>query len=86
MPINKVNFAIETNDKSEVPKDRIILEIWTNGSIHPKQAIHEAAKALIQLIAPFQEGKNFKSVFLPNVCVTDCNDILLPERDFYRLR
>ena len=64
MPINKVNFAIETNDKSEVPKDRIILEIWTNGSIHPKQAIHEAAKALIQLIAPFQEDKNFKSVFM----------------------
>ena len=64
MPINKVNFAIEINDKSEVPKDRIILEIWTNGSIHPKQAIHEAAKALIQLIAPFQEGKNFKSVFM----------------------
>ena len=64
MPINKVNFAIETNDKSEVPKDRIILEIWTNGSIHPKQAIHEAAKALIQLIAPFQEGKNFQSVFM----------------------
>ena len=64
MPINKVNFAIETNDKSEIPKDRIILEIWTNGSIHPKQAIHEAAKALIQLIAPFQEGKHFKSVFM----------------------
>nr|ABX82643.1 alpha subunit of RNA polymerase [Trebouxia aggregata] len=64
MPINKVNFAIETNDKSEVPKDRIILEIWTNGSIHPKQAIHDAAKALIQLIAPFQEAKNFKSVFM----------------------
>ena len=63
-PINKVNFAIETNDKSEVPKDRIILEIWTNGSIHPKQAIHDAAKALIQLIAPFQEGKTFKSVFM----------------------
>ena len=63
-PINKVNFAIETNDLSEVPKDRIILEIWTNGSIHPKQAIHDAAKALIQLIAPFQETKIFKSVFL----------------------
>nr|YP_009725396.1 alpha subunit of RNA polymerase [Trebouxia lynnae]QHO63902.1 alpha subunit of RNA polymerase [Trebouxia lynnae] len=64
MPINKVNFAIETNDQSEAPKDRIILEIWTNGSIHPKQAINDAAKALIQLIAPFQETKNFKSVFL----------------------
>jgi len=64
MPINRVNFAIETNDLSEAPKDRVILEIWTNGSIHPKQAINEAAKALIQLIAPFQETRIFKSVFL----------------------
>ena len=64
MPINRVNFAIETNDQSEAPKDRVILEIWTNGSIHPKQAINEAAKALIQLIAPFQESRIFKSVFL----------------------
>lgn len=64
MPINKVNFAIETNELSEIPEDRIILEIWTNGSIHPKQAISEAAKAVIQLIAPLQESKSLKSVFL----------------------
>ena len=64
MPINKVNFAIETADLSETPKDRVILEIWTNGSIHPKQAIHEAAKALIQLIAPLQEPKLFKNLLM----------------------
>ena len=64
MPINRVNFAIELNNESEAPKDLVILEIWTNGSIHPKQAINEAAKALIQLITPFQETKNFKSVFV----------------------
>ena len=64
MPINRVNFAIEPNNVSEAPKDLVILEIWTNGSIHPKQAINEAAKALIQLIAPFQEAKIFKSVFI----------------------
>ena len=64
MPINRVNFAIELNNESEAPKDLVILEIWTNGSIHPKQAINEAAKALIQLITPFQETKNFKSVFI----------------------
>jgi DNA-directed RNA polymerase alpha subunit len=28
-------------------KDYIILEVWTNGSIHPRHAIHKAAKALI---------------------------------------
>ena len=64
MPINRVNFAIELNNESEAPKDLVILEIWTNGSIHPKQAINEAAKALIQLIAPFQEAKIFKPVFI----------------------
>jgi hypothetical protein len=64
MPINRVNFTIEPNNKSVAPKDLVILEIWTNGSIHPKQAINEAAKALIQLIAPFQEVYFFKSVFI----------------------
>ena len=64
MPINRVNFTIELNNESEAPKDLVILEVWTNGSIHPKQAINEAAKALIQLITPFQETKNFKSVFI----------------------
>ena len=64
MPINRVNFAIELNNESEAPKDLVILEVWTNGSIHPKQAINEAAKALIQLITPFQETQIFKSVFI----------------------
>ena len=44
----RVNFAVEPNNESEAPKDLVILEIWTNGSVHPKQAINEAAKALVQ--------------------------------------
>ena len=44
-------------------KERIILEVWTNGSIHPRQAIHEAAKSLIQLFFPFQEPSFLKSLF-----------------------
>jgi DNA-directed RNA polymerase alpha subunit len=38
-------------------KDYIILEVWTNGSIHPRHAIHKAAKALIQLFLPLQQMK-----------------------------
>jgi DNA-directed RNA polymerase alpha subunit len=38
-------------------KDYIILEVWTNGSIHPRHAI-KAAKALIQLFLPLQQMKN----------------------------
>ena len=35
--------------------------IWTNGSIHPKQAIHEAAKSLIDLFSPFKETRLLNS-------------------------
>jgi DNA-directed RNA polymerase subunit alpha len=65
MPIDKVNFLLEnlTSRKSEKLKEKIILEVWTNGSIHPRQAIHEAAKILVQLFLPFQEIRVLKSVF-----------------------
>ena len=62
MPINKVNFLLEADDDFE-KKEKIILEIWTNGSIHPRQAIHEAAKSLICLFFPFQETRLLKSIF-----------------------
>lgn len=59
MPVNRVNYLIEANDNFNPnwkgPKDRVILEVWTNGSIHPRHAIHKAAKALIQLFLPLQQ-------------------------------
>jgi DNA-directed RNA polymerase subunit alpha len=62
-PVNKVNFSLEIDDELQQPKDRVILEIWTNGSIHPRQAIHDSAKALIRLFYPFQEKKYLKNYF-----------------------
>lgn len=47
-PISKVNFNIE---KSRVGRatdyDRLVMEIWTDGSITPKRAISQAASVLI---------------------------------------
>lgn len=63
MPVNKVSFLIEKDDNFETPKDFVILEVWTNGSIHPRQAIYIATKALIRLISPFQEPKSLKKTF-----------------------
>lgn len=64
MPVNKVNYLLETYNSSRFgkPKERIFLEIWTNGSIHPRQAIHEAAKILVKLFSPFQETRVLKSL------------------------
>lgn len=75
MPVNKVNFLLEvdstysmgiySNQAQRNPlKELILLEIWTNGSIHPRQAIHDAAKILMNLFSPFQESRSFKSIFL----------------------
>lgn len=66
MPVKKVNFILEnyTEPVASLTKNRIILEIWTNGSIHPKQAIHNAATLLVQLFSSFQEKTNLKSPFI----------------------
>jgi DNA-directed RNA polymerase subunit alpha len=64
MPVKHVNFILETYNayRFEKPKERIILEVWTNGSIHPRQAVHEAAKILVQLFSPFQETRAVPSI------------------------
>merc|ERR1711871_1325742 len=47
MPVTKVNFFVETsrnNKSSEL--ESLILEIWTNGSIHPDEALSFSAELL----------------------------------------
>lgn len=36
-------------------KEKIVLEIWTNGSIHPKDAIYQAVEKIIDIFLPFQK-------------------------------
>lgn len=47
-PIKKVNFRVEKTRVGELTDyDRLILEVWTDGSITPKQAVSEASRILI---------------------------------------
>ena len=64
MPVNRVNFLLENDEEITKSKEKIILEVWTNGSIHPRKAIHQAASALIKLILPFQENALLNFSFL----------------------
>jgi DNA-directed RNA polymerase alpha subunit len=50
-PVTKVNYTIESVNKI---KEKVYFEIWTNGSLDPRQAIHQAAKSLIHLFLPLQ--------------------------------
>nr|YP_009367811.1 alpha subunit of RNA polymerase [Neodangemannia microcystis]ARK14781.1 alpha subunit of RNA polymerase [Neodangemannia microcystis] len=52
MPIKQVNYSINV-DPAEPNREIVILEIWTNGSQHPRKAIHEASKHLVKLFSPF---------------------------------
>lgn len=56
-PITRVNYTVESQQNLNIAKETIILEIWTNGTINPRHAIHKAVKSLIQLFLPLQQMK-----------------------------
>lgn len=48
-PVKKVNFRVEKTRVGELTDyDRLVLELWTDGSITPEKAITEASNLLIQ--------------------------------------
>nr|YP_010448234.1 RNA polymerase alpha subunit [Symbiochloris sp. SG-2018]UTQ75715.1 RNA polymerase alpha subunit [Symbiochloris sp. SG-2018] len=55
-PIKKVNYLIEIDEDFDFKKEKISFEIWTNGSLHPRMALHQAAQKLVQLFSAFQEN------------------------------
>ncbi len=75
-PINKVNYLIETDEDFDFSKEKVILEIWTNGSIHPRTALHKAAQTLIQFFYPFQETK-FMQTFSTHYFQTSNQSLIL---------
>nr|QBZ77254.1 RNA polymerase alpha subunit [Achlys triphylla] len=66
MPVRNANHSIHSygnaygngNKKQEI----LFMEIWTNGSLTPKEALHEASRNLIDLFIPFlhAEEQNIK--------------------------
>jgi len=60
-PVKKVNYNVEqTRVASNTNFERLVIEVWTNGTISPEAALSEAAKVMIQflnLFAQFQPGE-----------------------------
>jgi DNA-directed RNA polymerase subunit alpha len=55
MPVKKVNYLVEEiRYNQNLIKDRLTLEIWTNGSISPQEAIGQSAIILINLFSPLK--------------------------------
>jgi DNA-directed RNA polymerase subunit alpha len=53
-PVVRVRYEIEeTRVGQKTNYDKLTLEIWTNGSIHPEMALVESAKILRKHLSPF---------------------------------
>lgn len=51
----QANYVIEKDDIFNQVRERIVLEFWTNGSIHPRQALHKASLSLISTFSIFRK-------------------------------
>jgi DNA-directed RNA polymerase subunit alpha len=61
MPVRKVSYTVDdSRHNNETIQDELTLEIWTNGSITPHEAISEGSEILTNLFSPFKEI-DFKS-------------------------
>ena len=55
-PIRKINFTIEPiHIGQEISRERLLLEMWTDGTISPVDAISHAASILMEQLSPFVE-------------------------------
>jgi DNA-directed RNA polymerase subunit alpha len=55
-PVSKANFHVEaTRVGQQTDFDRLILEVWTDSSVTPKQAITEASTILIEHLNLFRD-------------------------------
>lgn len=53
MPVSKVKYTVEETRLDEGEnKDRLIIEISTNGSVKPEEALSQAASILVELFHP----------------------------------
>jgi DNA-directed RNA polymerase subunit alpha len=55
MPVRKVNYSVEdARVGGALEKDRLILEVWTNGSLTPFDALEQASSILVDLFSPLR--------------------------------
>lgn len=59
MPVQKVDFKIENvYDATNNISERLFLDIWTNGSISPNEALESASQIIIDLFTSLLNNKN----------------------------
>nr|ANB40184.1 alpha subunit of RNA polymerase [Koshicola spirodelophila] len=58
MPVNRVNYYLEVDERwTKSPKEIVIIEIWTNGSLLPREALKLATKQLLHMFIGLKKAK-----------------------------
>ncbi|TVQ16550.1 MAG: DNA-directed RNA polymerase subunit alpha [Leptolyngbya sp. DLM2.Bin15] len=56
MPVRQVNYTVEdARVGGSLQRDRLIMEIWTNGSLTPQETLGKAAMILVDLFNPLKD-------------------------------
>lgn len=87
-PVKNVKYTIE-NFRVEQRTDfeKLILEVVTDGSIHPKEVLKEAAKILIQHFMLFSDEKiQIDEPVKPHVLTEEIDDALMVTRQILKSR
>nr|YP_009492184.1 alpha subunit of RNA polymerase [Pseudopediastrum integrum]AWI68786.1 alpha subunit of RNA polymerase [Pseudopediastrum integrum] len=68
-PIIKVNYIIESYGSLELnPSNQVILlELWTNGSIHPRDAVYSALSQLNLIFSKLEQMKILNNIFAKSI-------------------
>ena len=85
MPVQKVDFKIENvYDSSNEITERLFLDIWTNGSISPTEALESASQIIIDLFAALihntdKTEKNPEDAKSDSISIEPYNNIAIEE-------
>lgn len=95
-PIKRVNYTVEaTRVGRRTNMDRLVLQIWTNGSVTPKEALDETARMLSKYFMQiYDEEASSATVEAPTATSSVSDDVLrmtvdeldLPTRIYNSLR
>nr|YP_010198845.1 RNA polymerase subunit alpha [Gracilaria tikvahiae]UAD88078.1 RNA polymerase subunit alpha [Gracilaria tikvahiae]UAD88281.1 RNA polymerase subunit alpha [Gracilaria tikvahiae] len=80
MPATKFNYIVEEKKISPtLIQEKLYLEVWTNGSLSPQEAISQGAQVLTNLFYPLT-NLNFKSIDnIDNAYGEEINQVLIEE-------
>nr|YP_009405439.1 RNA polymerase alpha subunit [Lobelia organensis]ASA37513.1 RNA polymerase alpha subunit [Lobelia organensis] len=86
MPVRNVNHSIHSYGTGNEKHEILFLEIWTNGSLTPKEALQEASRNLIDLFIPFLQTEEESLHFEDNQYMRPLRPSILPEKLVNKIR